>query len=533
MRRSSFQDIKNASLYEPRIEFIKRQLESLLSVVDLERDGKVVEVDGFRLKNLSDWLVTSACDPIEVFEYAASRCDGDCLFCYNRGNPPSLALGNLRRPASEEFEEMRTRVRYFPPGAGLCLFPSLGDIYEVLTHPHFMEVLRLLRQKTSKVFRITTNGMKLTPGMIADLAELKPIYLYLSLNSASLCRHRKLMKGRKPEIPINALPLLKERGIAYAVTIVPWPIDSVDEMLEDLAKTVAYADEHDPHIIEINLPGHSQYFSSIELFDLDEVWSKVVSQARKLRETVTSPIVVMPSMYEENLYENRKNLPKIMGLVKNSPAAISGLMRGDRILEINGLRISTRPQARDILSIVKESGSKEAHLLIERDNHTLPVTMNLESFSYPYSKDTDNYLGIVMMGTGFRLSYLEKLKDIVDSHRARNVLFLSSGLVKPSFQQALAESYLFSEVRIAIEVPRNNFFGGNIFMGDLLVVQDFIDCIEGHLARGETGPDLIVIPSSPFNLGGWGRDLTGRVYLDIERSVGIPVELLECKTIYD
>ena len=70
-------------------------------------------------------------------------------------------------------------------------------------------------------------------------------------------------------------------------------------------------------------------------------------------------------------------------------------------------------------------------------------------------------------------------------------------------------------------------------MGDLMVVQDFIDCIKKYLEQYNKRPDLIVIPSSPFNLGQWRRDLTGRVYLDIEREVGIPVELLDCETIYD
>jgi len=82
-------------------------------------------------------------------------------------------------------------------------------------------------------------------------------------------------------------------------------------------------------------------------------------------------------------------------------------------------------------------------------------------------------------------------------------------------------------------VPENRFFGGNIFMGDLLVVGDFIRCIEKHGAKEGGNPDLVVIPSSPFNLSQWGRDLTGRCYLDIERETGIPVALLPCDTIFD
>ncbi|MBE0415536.1 MAG: radical SAM protein [Dehalococcoidia bacterium] len=531
---SSFQDIKNASLYEPRIEFIKKQLDSLLSVIDLEKDGEVVEVDSFRLKNLRHWVSPSPCDPIEVFGYAGTRCDCACLFCCNRGNPPSSALGNLRRPPGEEFEEMRTRMNYFFPRAGTCLFPSLGDIYEVMLHPHFLEVLRLLREKTSKVFRITTNGKTLTPEAISQLAELKPIYLYISLNSVSHARRRRLMKDKNPQIAIQSLPLLKDAGIPYSVVIVPWPLGSLAEMLDDLSSTVAHADLNDCHLVEINLPGYTRYFSPEKLYDLDDVWSRTVSCVRTLREKTGSPIVVMPSMYEENLYEGRKNLPEIIGLVKNSPAAMSGLNKGDLILKIGGITIASRPQARDLLSVLQRSENREASLTVERDGHALELSLNLEVFSYPYSRETDNHPGIIFMGTGLRMSYLEGLKEIIDSHKAKHVLFLSSTLVKPTFEQCLAESHLFGdrELRIDVEVPRNNFFGGDVFMGDLLVVQDFIDFIKEYL-EGKERPDLIVIPSSPFNLGGWGRDLTGRVYLDIGREVGIPVELLECSTIFD
>ena len=161
--------------------------------------------------------------------------------------------------------------------------------------------------------------------------------------------------------------------------------------------------------------------------------------------------------------------------------------------------------------------------------------MNLDDFSYPYFRETDNHLGIIFLGTGLRLSYIERLKELIDLHQAKNVLFLSSALVKPTFEQCLAESHLFddSRLQIEVEIPSNDFFGGNIFMGDLMVVQDFIDCIKAYQERTKRRPDLIMIPSSPFSLGQWGRDLTGRVYLDIEREVGIPVELLECHPIYD
>ena len=530
------QNVSNTAFYEPRVDLIKKLIESLLTLIEFEQEGQAVKVDSFKLKNLRDWLVPSAGDPREFFEYTGSHCSCDCIFCCNKGNPPSMAVSNdLDREAEDEFGEIRTRIEYYTPEAGKALFPSLGCTYEVTEHPYFMDVLHLLREKTSEPFRITTNGCNLSHEVITKLAKLEPIYLYLSLNSSSAMRRRRLMRDTNAETAIRALPLLRRQGIPYATVIVPWPEDTISEMLEDLSSTVAYAVEHETHLIQVNLPGYSRHFSSSDLFDLPQIWRAVISRVRELREEHDCPIVAMPTMYEENIYQPRKNLPQIIGLVKNSPAYLGGLKRGDVILQIGGILIRDRPQARDLISMLQQSGEKKASIRMRRNQQTLEMSLDLTSYSYPYYKDIDTHLGIIFMGTGLRMSYVENLKRIIEAHRAKQVLFLSSELIKPTFEQCLAESHLFGDgqLEIDIKVPKNSFFGGNIFMGDLLVVQDFIDCIRNYMIQKGRKPDLVVIPSSPFDLSGWGRDLTGRVYLDIERETGIPVELLHCATIYD
>ncbi|UCB43877.1 MAG: radical SAM protein [Dehalococcoidales bacterium] len=521
---------------EPRIDLIKKLAESLLTMVEFEQEGKTVKVDGFRLKNLQDWLVPSVGDPREVFEYTGSHCRCDCVFCCNKGNLPSVAVGNdLGRTAEDEFEEIRTRIKYFPSEAGKALFPRLGCVYEVTEHPYFVDVLYLLREKTSQPFKITTNGCNLSPETVVELARLKPIYLYLSLNSSSALRRQRLMRDPEPETAISALPLLRQQRIPYATVIVPWPVDTVDEMLEDLSSTVAYAARHETHLVQVNLPGYTSHFSSSEIFDLPQLWQAVITRVRELREEHDYPIVTMPTLYEENIYQPRKNLPQILGLVKNSPAYLGGLRRGDVILRINSVLIRDRPQARDILSVLQQSEAKTVNLRVQRERQTLEIGLDLTRYSYPYSRDIDTYLGVIFPGTGLRMSDIESLRETIESHQAKRVLFLSSELMRPTFEQCLAESHLFgdSQLDIDIEVPQNRFFGGNIFMGDLLVVQDFIDCIKDYTKQKGNRPDLAIIPSSPFSLSGWGRDLTGRVYLDIERVTGIPVELLHCATIYE
>ena len=531
-KKLSFQSVHNADLYEPRIPHLKKVLESLLSVITPEANGKPVQIDGFRLKNLNHWLVPSAGDPAEVFDHLATRCDCDCSFCYLRGNPPSLALEQPRRKSEEEWHEARTRLKYFSPRGRRSLFPALGSPYEVLSHPRALELLRELRRKTDRPFRLSTNGNRLTAEFIRELSAVKPLYLYLSLNSSSPARRIEIMGTKNPEAAIYSLPVLKEQGIPFAVIIVPWPFPSKEEMLSDLGETVAYADRHDAHLVEVSLPGFSRYFSPEPLFDREDVWSSVVSEIRELRRKVESPLLVKPSLYEETRQEGKFNLPAVVGVVKNSPAAISGLKTGDLLLAVAGLKVSSRPQARDLLHLHHQNRTPSLSLSVQRGREILEMNLLPGQHGYPYARETDHHWGMIFMGSGFRPSLLEDLKFLIAHHQAKKVLLFSSALVKPVFLQLLQESALFGGIQIQVEVPENRYFGGNIMMGDLLVVQDFIEAIRQYLQRNAP-PDLIVIPSSPFSLGQWGRDLEGRVYLDIERAVGLPVALLVCEPIYD
>lgn len=525
-------EIKNVSLYEPRIELIKKQLESVLAVVEVTYNGKKVTVNGFELKNLSDWTVPSGCDPEEIFEHVSTRCNCDCIFCYNKGNPKELALVRQNKDALTELNEIKTRIKYFSPPAKKSLFISLGSCGEVLCHPYIIEILSLLRQKTIKPFRFNTNGTTLTKEMINQLVSYAPVYLDISLHSVNPLRRKKLMKDNNPEIAISALPLLRKKGIPFAIVIVPWPIDSLTEMYRDLEETIHYVAAHDAHHIQISLPGYTKYFPTHCNYDFPFLWKDIIMRVQRWRKEIDCPIVVMPTMYEENFTCKIKNRPEVVGLVKNSPAALSGLQKGDIIKKINDLEVKNRPQARDMLAFLHQNEIPQVRVTVFRNNSLIEIEIDAYHYRYPYLKYTDSHMGIIFMGTGFRTGYLEKLKEIIQRHKAKHVLLITSILVKPVLEQCLNEVMFFNQVKLDLIIPPNIFFGGNIFMGDLLVVEDFIYCLKEYIKEKEI-PDLVVIPSSPFNISQWGRDLTGRVYLDIERETGVPVELLDCATIYD
>ena len=94
--------------------------------------------------------------------------------------------------------------------------------------------------------------------------------------------------------------------------------------------------------------------------------------------------------------------------------------------------------------------------------------------------------------------------------------------VERALQQEVA---IFDEIDLILEVPKHRFWGGNIVIGDLLTVDDYIVHIQEHGRRQGRAPDLVLVPTTGFNA--WGRDIRGEPYLKIKRVTGVPVELVD------
>ncbi len=530
VNQESAQYIDRLDIYEPRLPYIRQWMELILSIVDFEYQGKPVRIDGFRLKRPDQWLKPGG-GAADILAQAATRCNLKCRFCYNLGSPP--VFKETSRKAEAEYQEILTRIAYYVPGSKLSLFPDTGSPCEMLTHPYILEILAALRRKTDEVFRIPTNGSLLTPEMIRDLSQYQPLLIDLSLNTSSPNRRRWLMGDHKPEVALNALAELGSTHIPYSVVIVPWPFPSFKEMLEDLAPTVAFSARFSPAYIQISLPGYSRWFSKKTLFDREEVWNRLKIEIQHLRTVTDCPLIIRPGLYEEYLDPEAIDTPRLIGVIKHSPAARAGLVLGDRLIGINGLRIKNRTQALSLLGMVQNSSLEKVSLIVERSGGLLDLDMDLNHFEYPFDPRTVPFAGCVFPSAGIPLSWMEQLQTMIASEKAREILVLTSTLVKPILEKRIRETLFPADVHFHLRVPSNQYLGGNIFMGDLLVVEDFIAAVKDFLNEDRVLPDLIVIPSSPFHLSGWGRDLTGRVYKDIERLTGIPVELIECDPIFD
>jgi len=517
-------------IYEPRLRYIRTLLESLLAIVDLECGGKSVRVDAFRLKRPDHWLRPGG-GAADILAHAATDCNLNCRFCYNQGAPPVFAPAPRKKEA--DFREIRTRIAHYVPGSKMGLFPDMGSPCEMLAHDRIRDILAALRKKTREVIRIPTNGSTLTSGVINELSKFAPLFIDISLNSSSPERRRWLMRDFEPEIALRSLANLQSAHIPYSVVIVPWPFPSVEEMIADLRRTVAFSARFDPAFIQISLPGYSRFFSEQPLFDRETVWTLLKTTVQELRAGVDCPLILRPGLFEEYLDPQAVDTAQVEGVIKHSPADRAGVRRGDRLRSLNGLTVRNRPVARSLLSTIHGGLPGRVPLTVERKGVEVDLLMDLDDFDYPFDPSLSTYTGIVFPSAGIPFTWPEELRHLIRARGAREVLLFTSTLVRPTLEKRLREGLFLPGVKLHVRVPPNRYMGGNIFMGDLLVVEDYISAAEDFLNEAERRPELIVIPSSAFRLSGWGRDLTGRFYKEIERHLRIPVALLDCAPIFD
>ena len=498
---------------EPRINLIKTELESLLQLIELEKDGKVVKVDGFRLKKPADWVIRIPNSAFLNIGSLSSVCRIACVFCSE--------LGNKELPWSEKrnfltTKEVRTRLKYYSE-LGKGIFPIWAPSFEPLENPNFIEILGMVRKRSpDEYFGIVTNGRLLTEPMIKELARLRPLSILISLNSADPERRRRLMMDLNPEVAINAVKLLEQYRIPFEGAIVPWPTLP----LEDVGKTIRYLSEHNAYRIIINLPTWTKGMSETPLFDSNEVWSSIVAYVDQLRAELLTPIV-----YGPNLYAEKNGIPRIIGTVKNSPGSRSGIKFGDIVKEVNGIPVLSQFEARYYL---RKSAGKEVTLKIQRGRETLLVNVPpTTEYEYPYTEIVERGIGIkgIVIPEGFHIVDLRKLERNINNN-AKRVLFLSAKILKPFFEEQLQRFYDLGDLELFIEVPVHRFWGGNLIDGSLYMVDDFIAHIHEFIWKRGFRPDLAVIPSSSFAGGGWGRDYLGKAYSEIERKTGVPVEIL-------
>jgi len=152
------------------------------------------------------------------------------------------------------------------------------------------------------------------------------------------------------------------------------------------------------------------------------------------------------------------------------------------------------------------------------------MSLEFKSGSFPYDcLDLRCPYGLYL-SDDIDYSSIIRLRNIIAEEKPEKAVLISSKLMEKSVRTMLSIFHIEDLLDILeIHAPPNSFFGGNVFMGDLLVVSDIIGYLKG-LREKNVFFDMVLIPSSLFNE--WGNDITGRCFKEVEYVLNTRVFLI-------
>jgi pyruvate-formate lyase-activating enzyme len=516
VRQSELQGRLHASLAareEPEITLAWLVLRAILEHFELLEEGSAVEPGSFALRRLEDWTFEQDSGAAMLAALSAP-CPLRCEFCYERGLPDGQAPVMRPRAGNEELE---ARIALWRRGLDVAGLRGLR-YGEVLPHPRFAEIFRLIRDLTSAPLPVATAGPGLNETAIRAMSGAPRALLQLSLNTCDPARRQRMMGDRRGAELLRALGLLEERQVAFVASAVAWPGLPWD----DLEATIQAAEAHGALHFIVFLPSFSRFFAGTAPFDWRARWQETVEFVRRLRRRAAVPIRIAPDGWE-TLHAFADPLAlEVLGATVGSPAQAAGLRPGDLVVEMDGHSFHSRPA----LNRALEAGwtqKREVSLLAERDGQRLRVSLAPPDSSSSYAAELDAPYGLHVYEGPDELR-LRRLCELMARTDTRHAWVLCSQLLAQPYQRLWERTQAqLPADGLALEfVPvANNFWGGNIVVGDLLTAQDFAEAALARLAGGKGAPEALFVPPSPFHPAYW-KDLRGDSFFEIQRRTGVP-----------
>lgn len=489
-------------------------------IIELEFSAN--QIRWFALKSYEHWLEPSQGEPFEILGTLSRDCNAKCDFCYVLGNPSNTAIKLQRFSNEGSADEARTRLSFFERGLKLPI-PTY-DTEEITTHPAFLDTCTRIRSISSKCISITTNGYRLDERTLLKLKSLAPIDISLSLNATSPDTRRWLMGGAYSR-GLAALDLLHKHEIPCAVTLVAWPRVSFEETI----RSIRYIDGFNVRSISVLLGGYTKLFPNPPTYPIPGFWNEAIDALHLLRNEIETPLIIQPRLYEE-YYRLGDAIGRniVTGINKYSPAKQAGVRVYDEIIAINENPMSTRNECLAILRLLRER-TDSIDIVVLRNGKESRLTLDGTKIDprYIYGKPFNDRFGLHLFGENLPIGAIKTVYEVVARHRAKNVLIATSLIVRPFLIKMLEQLSFLTEENISfdLQIVPNDFLGGNIVMGDMLVIDDFYGFLQTYLRENDC--DLVLIPSGPFNHGGWLRDMKGQSFELLRRMISTPIEMIE------
>jgi len=501
----------------------------------LEYNGHEVDFNGFRLRDLSTWAVGPDHSLFDNLGSLSGYCNARCNFCYEFGNPLPYDLTMLG------LAETRTRARYYDPvrRTGLIPFSQRLDL-EPFTNPRLVEILSVFRaHDENRVITLTTNGARLDDAMLERLAALAPIQLVISINSADSGRRRALMHDPHKDIAAQAVTKIQQFHIPFTGGIVAWP-ELPDE---DIRHTIHFFEQHNARAIRVSLPSYSRYFSGRRtLFNTESEWDRLFALVEKEADCIGTPLSAAPY-----LPRGVPIVPRVSGVIRNSPAFFAGVRRGDIIVRVNGRIAPSRMACKRLLAEAARDCQGVVRIIVERRGQALEFTLDdqldpqLDLYPYKpkfykspssYGETSGSLLGL-FLNDDIDPDDVMSAVQVARRRHARSIVVLTSRLlediVSAYFEHNPTLVRATADMEVMVVSPQHHFWGGNIVVGDLYLCEDYIACLNRLTRKLGRKPDLAIIPCT-FSPNYW-TDLAGVPYSEIELHTGIAVELVNCARI--
>ena len=504
---------------EPRIELLVRIAKVLNALATFSCDeGRLATL---KLRDLNDWCKPSTGDPLEVLSPLSRACNARCHFCYVLGNPVGQSIKLNHATTTMSGAESDIRLHFFKSGKQLP--QPTYDLEELMLHPRFFEFARKIRNVSNQQLSVTTNGYLIDRTVASELKALAPVEVSLSLNAVTPGT-RAVVMGDRRQRGLRAIRNLHDAGVPTTVSVVAWPSITHSEM----EKTIREADEYNIRQINVILGGYTKFFPGPIPFDVPDFWTRTVEQLAPLRDRLEHPMVIQPRIFEDSVHRRDPTAITISGTYSGSPARRAGLKGGDEILMIDDVRPLTRRHATALLSLLREEASA-VKVVVGRGEGDIVATLTggTDLDGYLYGPPYNDRFGIVLQSGSPGIDAFRQIAGLTRKHAAKRVVLMTSMVVQPMAAAMLKEFALFfagEQVEIELAIPRCGFYGRNIALGELMMVEDFVEEIDRICDRRDGAPDLILIPSAAFGVGGWYRDIIGQPFHWIQRSSPVPVE---------